>query len=126
MLPGCSNAHALDDDNDNDDDDDDVDVGPDQYAADKFDITTATHSSPISTVRTPPDFPSAAAAHMQHQHHRFAKQLDTSSGATACFDLDSALDAASVAGELGAYHPEAAGFEMVCDPFGLDASLFSI
>jgi hypothetical protein len=119
MLPSCSNTHALDDDDDDDD-------GADQYAPDKFDITTATHSSPISTVRTPPDFPSAAATRMQHQHHGFAKQLDTSNGATACFDLDSALDAASVAGELGAYHPGAAGFEMVCDPFGLDASLFSI
>jgi hypothetical protein len=111
IPPGCSNAL--------DDDDDDNDDGADQYVLDKFDITTATHSSPISTVRTPPDFPSTTAVHAQHQHHRFAKQLDTSSSATACFDLDSALDAASV--ELGA-----AGSEMVCDPFGLDASLFSI
>jgi hypothetical protein len=93
MLPG--DMHALDED-----------------AADR--VPTATHSSPISTVRTPPDFSNAAV----HQH-QFAKQLD--SGGVS-FDFDSA----SVAGELGAYHPAAAGYEMMCDPFGLDASLFSI
>jgi hypothetical protein len=118
MLPGCSNAHSLaleDDDDDN---------AQDHYAPDKFDIITATHSSPISAVRTPPDF-SATAAYVQHQHPGFDKQPYTTSG-TACFDLDSALDAATVAGGLGAYHPGVTEFEMVCDPFGLDASLFSI
>jgi hypothetical protein len=98
MLPGVT--HALDDDM------------QDHYAADS--ITTATHSSPISTVRTPPDFP-AAAGHAQHKH-RFTKQLD---GASAYFDLDEA----SVEAAVLAYH---AGFGMGQDPFGLDASLFSI
>jgi hypothetical protein len=96
MLP--SDTMALDDD------------GQDHYAPDN--INTATHSSPISTIRTPPDF--SAAVHMQHQ--QFAKQLD---GAT-CFDLDSVV---SVTGSL---HPYQTGFEMAQDPFGLDASLFSI
>jgi hypothetical protein len=101
MLPLSGNRHALDDD------------GQDHCAPDS--VTTATHSSPISTVRTPPDF-CPAVAHVQHQHHGFAKQLDTRSGGTACFDLDEAA-------ELHAYH---ARFEMAPDPFGLDASLFSI
>jgi hypothetical protein len=84
----------------------------DRYAPDN--ITTATHhSSPISSVRTPPDFP--AAAHMQHHQQQFGKKLD-SAGAAVCFDLYSA-------GEVLAYH---AGFEIAQDPFGLDASLFSI
>jgi hypothetical protein len=76
--------------------------------------TTATHhSSPISSVRTPPDLP--AAVHMQHHQQQFCEKLD-GVGAAACFDLDSA-------GEVLVYH---ARFEVVQDPFGLDASLFSI
>jgi hypothetical protein len=82
----------------------------DQYAPDN--ITTATHSSPISMVRTPPDFTTV----LHGQHQQFAKQLDS---APACFDLDEAPGA----GELHVYH---AGFEMLQDPFGIDASLFSI
>jgi hypothetical protein len=90
----------------------DEDVAQDHYAPDN--ITTSTHHpSPISSVRTPPDFP--AAVHLQHYQKQFGKKLD-SAGAAVCFDHDSA-------GEVLAYH---AGFETVQDPFGLDASLFSI
>lgn len=81
--------------------------GADLYAPDN--VTTAAHSSPISTVRTPPDF--SAAVHMQHHQHQFVKQLDGVGADAACFDPEEA------------YH---SGFGMAQDPFGLDASLFSI
>jgi hypothetical protein len=92
--------------------------------------TTATHattsSSPssASTVPTPPDFSAVQHAGMiQQQHQQFAKQLEG-----ACFSLD--VDAQSVARSMHSFHSHAhagAGFEMVPnDPFGLDASLFSV
>jgi hypothetical protein len=86
--------------------------------------TTST-SSPISAVRTPPDY----SASMQIQHPQFAKQLEN-----AAFDLDAASQADTLHSYHGRYHGHAghhvgaARVEMVVpnDPFGLDASLFSI
>lgn len=86
----------------------------DRYQTDSG--TTVSHSSPISVARTPSY--SSTVAHMQH-HAQFAKLLDG-----ACSDLDDT----TVVGSLNPYHTHVdAGFEVVPhDPFGLDASLFSI
>lgn len=89
----------------------------DRYQPGSDNITTATHttSSPISAIRTPDDYPALSHLHMQQQ--QFVKQLEG-----ACFDLNAA--------DVHSYshaHAAAARFGMVPnDPFGLDASLFSI
>jgi hypothetical protein len=96
--------------------DDDGSAVQDQYAPDSNIAVSATHhSSPVSIVRTPPDFSAVGMLGQHHHHQQFRKQLDGGDVAAACFDLGEA-------GEVLAYH---AGFE-IQDPFGLDASLFSI
>ncbi len=95
--------------------DTDDDAGHDHYASDN--VAAATHlSSPISTVRTPPDFSAAALMPLQQQRH-FAKQLEGPEARVACYAIDNS------SGEVLAYQ---AGLEILHDPFGLDASLFSI
>mgnify|MGYP003622965021 CR=1 FL=1 len=90
-----------------DDDNDDAAAGQDNYGPPDNATIGTHHSSPISTVRTPPDF-SPPVGHVQ----QFGKQL--AAAPAACYDMDEAAVA---------YH---GGFGMVQDPFGLDASLFSI